>query len=161
MLTQARLKELLEYSPETGKFVWKISRGCRLKGAETGCLNNSGYLHIGVDGTNYLSSRLAFLWMTGSFPDQYVDHIDGVRINNRWSNLRNASRSQNTQNSAIRSDSKSKLKGVNYRGSGRWRARIQLKSGRIHLGDFNCPAAAHFAYVVATDTYFGEFARAA
>ena len=99
MLTQERIKELLDYSKETGKFIWKVQRQCVKQGTIAGSLSKLGYIKIVIDGKSYLAHRLAFLYETGSFPVNFVDHINGVTFDNRWYNLRNATRSENIQNS--------------------------------------------------------------
>lgn len=162
MLTQARLKELLEYDPQTGIFTRKVRTTNTLQvGDKAGSPGGNGYILISVDGVKYIASRLAFLWMTGAFPKEKAEHKDGNPLNNKWVNLRNATQQQNMQNRAISSNNKSRLKGVISHRPGRWHAQIKMNGKSTYLGSFNCPAAAHFAYVVAAETYFGEFARAA
>lgn len=118
-LTQDRLKELLHYDPETGVFTWRASRGGRVSGSVAGSASLSGYTIIRITvgsgkPTDFRAHRLAFLYMTGSFPIGDVDHIDRDRKNNRWSNLRACSRSQNLANSSIRSDNTSGVRGVSF-----------------------------------------------
>jgi hypothetical protein len=98
MLTQERLKELLDYSPETGEFRWQASRGGVRAGDLAGCADRLGYLRITIDGRRHSAARLAFLWMVGAFPVDEVDHRNQVKSDNRWSNLRNATRAQNQAN---------------------------------------------------------------
>lgn len=103
MLTQARLKELLHYDPETGIFTWLDSvKHCRagMKAGTNLKLKNrrTSYTHIKVDDTYYLAHRLAFLYMTGKLPTEMVDHKDENGENNRWSNLRECTRIENSRN---------------------------------------------------------------
>lgn len=94
VLTAARLRELLHYNPSTGKFTRVITERAKRKVGR----DAHGYLSIGVDYQRYLAHRLAFLYMTGKWPDGDVDHIDGDPSNNCWSNLRSVTRSQNNLN---------------------------------------------------------------
>ena len=89
MLAQERLKELLDYNPATGEFRWKRWRGGASKAGDiAGCLDRNGYRLIGVDGVVTSAGRLAWLYMTGSFPTHRLKQLDGVRSNNVWENLR-------------------------------------------------------------------------
>lgn len=150
MITQERLKELLHYDPETGVFTWRIRTSNRVKvGDVAGSAAAYGYLEIGIDGVTAKSHRLAFLYMTGEWPEHDVDHINGIRTDNRWANLRTATRSQNLQNlRAAKSNSKTGLLGVSpYNGT--FRASIKHNGKQITLGRFSCPHAAHAAYLKA------------
>lgn len=92
MLTQAQLRRVLRYDPATGIFRW--ARGCR-KGKAAGTVHDArGFLKVSIAGQRYFLHRLAFLWMTGAMPRSNVEHIDGVRQNNQWQNLREGQRSQ-------------------------------------------------------------------
>ena len=96
-LTAARLRELLEYSPETGEFRWRIYRSHRArKGAFAG--HKTDYARISVDSSEFLAHRLAWLYMTGEWPENLIDHIDGNPFNNSWENLRDVSPSANLEN---------------------------------------------------------------
>ena len=151
-LTQARLRQLLTYNPETGEFIWNMFRGgTAKKGSIAGRIDTKGYVQITVDMVAIGAHRLAFLYMDGVLPESSIeiDHINGDRKNNAWLNLRHATKSQNQQNLArCRSTNKSAaLLGVSFdRESGRWRARITV-DGKLHsIGRFATPAAAHAAY---------------
>jgi hypothetical protein len=88
-----------------------------------------------------------------------IDRRDGDGTNNRWSNLRRATQSQNTANSRRPRHNTSGYKGVSLRRSGRWRAIICNKGRWIYLGTFATPEAAHAVYLAAARKLFGEFAR--
>ena len=98
MLTQHRLKELLRYDESSGIFTWipkkRDYRSQYLAGGKT----TNGYITIGIDNKHYLAHRLAYLYIIGSFPEKQIDHINGVRSDNRWLNLRQATPSQNNCN---------------------------------------------------------------
>jgi hypothetical protein len=117
---------------------------------------------ITVDNKPYRACRLAYFYMTGQWPDGMVDHINMDRSDDRWSNLRPATASQNFGNQTKYRNNKSGLKGVCWhKRDQHWRAQGQLSGKKYVLGSFNCPAAAHLAYVVWADKSFGEYARAA
>lgn len=163
-LTARRLRQLLDYDQETGEFVRKVAVSNNTKAGDiAGSQDPSdGYVRIRVDLVSYKAHRLAWLWMTGEWPVGDLDHRDLNRANYAWSNLREATESQNVANSPKRRDNKSGWKGVHWsKQCGRWRADIGVKGKREYLGLYDCPAAAHFAYLSAAAKAFGEFARAA
>lgn len=151
-LTQEWLKELLHYDPETGAFKWLVDRSSRHKaGSMAGSFNSKGYLQIMIQRRNYLAHRLAWLYMTGSWPEDQVDHRDLNKANNRWSNLRAANDSQNQQNkAATRNVGSSGLLGVTWSKAARkWAAQIKVNGKRIYLGLFVEAEDAHQAYLAA------------
>ena len=152
LLTAARLREMLHYDPETGVFTWLIDRPGGVKGGmQAGRLDSRGYIVIRVGGCRWLAHRLAWFYMTGERPIHEVDHRDTVRNNNRWSNLRPATRRQNGQNlRAPRSDNSTGYLGVSSkRGSSSFVAQIKVNGKTKHLGTFADPAEAHRAYLAA------------
>jgi hypothetical protein len=137
MLTQERLKQVLTYEPSTGVFIWKSRGAINSVGFEAGSISSRGYRYIKIDNKQYLDGRLAFLYMTGSFPaDGFeVDHIDQIKLNCKWDNLRLATRSQNMHNLNIACNNTSGIKGVSwYKTTGRWMAYIYHNKKRIPLG---------------------------
>ena len=81
-----RIKERLQYEPESGKFTWTAAAGKRYAGKEAGGISVAGYRVIRVFRKNYFAHRLAFLMVTGKEPDDVTDHANGVRSDNRWAN---------------------------------------------------------------------------
>lgn len=135
MLTQDRLKELLCYDPETGVFTRKIAT-IKPAGTVSGSLTSNGYIEMRCGGLRTTAHRLAFLYMTGEIPDN-VDHIDHDRTNNKWTNLRSATRSVNLRNCKKRTDNKSGVTGVSWsKACGKWTARIKTENKYEHLGVF-------------------------
>lgn len=156
----ATLRDLLHYDPETGVFTWKVNRkGKAMTGAVAG--NTTGrYRKIQVCGRAYLAHRLAYFYMTGRWPESEIDHKDGDRLNNRWSNLRVATRTQNAQNCRKQTGCSSSYKGV-YLNSARkdWHAQIRIDGKRKHLGYFRTEEDAYAAYCAAAAKHFGEYAK--
>ena len=153
-LTRARLRELLHYDRDTGEFRW-----WRRVGDEVQLGEKAGYLEIRIDGRAYQAHQLAWRYKTGRWCRPLIDHRDGDGTNNRWTNLRQATPSQNTANSRRPRHNTSGYKGVSLRTSGRWRAVVCNKGRLISLGTFATPEAAHAAYAATARKLFGEFAR--
>lgn len=151
-LTAARLRELLHYDPETGVFTWRANRGgAALAGSKAGHPSKKdGYIRINVDCRLCLSHRLAWMYVHGVFPTKHLDHINGIRDDNRIENLREATSAQNNQNPSLRSDNKSGLIGVSWhKPRGKWKAQIQFENANRHLGLFCTKEEAHAAYLEA------------
>lgn len=150
MLTQSRLKELLHYDPNTGTFVWRSARQGVRVGGVAGCINGNGYQLICVDYRLYMSHRLAWLYVYGAWPEHEIDHINGIRDDNRIANLREATRAENAQNRAKQSNNTSGLIGVHWDSTKRkWISQIKIDGATKHLGVFDTPESAHAAYCVA------------
>src|ERR1019366_3934979 len=115
----ARLKEVLRYVPETGLFTWLMKRGSRAAGSVAGTLRSDGYIQIRLDGDAYLGHRLAWFYQTGSWPTPECDHQDLDKTNNRWTNLREATKSQNKANVNRPISNTSGAKGVCWHKKGR------------------------------------------
>ena len=151
-LTQARLKELLHYDPETGVFTW-VAGSCNrwsTPGRIAGTPDGKGYLMVMVDRQRYKAHRLAFLYMTGAMPEAQVDHISGAVADNRWENLRSATQSQNMQNRKAQINNTSGHPGVNWSTSAcKFVARISVNGVRQFLGCFDDAEQAGKAYLTA------------
>lgn len=162
-LTVERLREVVHYNPGTGFFTWLISRRVVRAGARAGSVHKkTQYLRIKIDGVDHLAHRLAWLYMTGQWPPDQIDHRDLVRSHNWWSNLRLANNSQNNANSRLPSCSTSGFKGVTWsRHRKKWQAQITFQGRNQYLGGFDTPEAAHAAYAAAAIKHHGEFARLA
>lgn len=151
MLTQSRLKELLNYDPDTGVFAWLVKPSKRVNvGAIAGCLSIYGYRQIQIGGEQYFAHRLAWLYMTGDWPKHQLDHRNGLRDDNRWDNLREATNAENGQNLAIFSNNTSGFMGVSWdHKRQKWQASLMTNGHHKHLGRFDTPEAASAAYLAA------------
>lgn len=161
-VTQERVLQLLNYDQDTGIFTWKVARGgTRGVGAVAGRVNpGNGYIDICIDYRRYLGHRLAWLYMTGEWPTNDVDHKDRNRRNNAWSNLRAATRSQNLANAGGHKTRKAPYKGIQRNGKA-WQAVICARGVRRCLGTYNSPEEAARAYQQAAIALNGEYAAAA
>ena len=162
MITQAELKEVLEYNPDTGVFIRVKSNkyfNNRVKvGDVAGSKNNQRYISIKIKGKTYKAHRLAYLYMTGNFPKNDIDHINHIRDDNRWVNLRDATDLQNGSNRVKHKNNTSGYKGVCWsKLHKKWRARIKYMYKYIHLGLYNTPEEAAEAYKKKSIEIHGEF----
>ena len=144
-MNQEILKRNLHYDPETGEFYWRRS------GKLAGRLGNRGYVLIKLNCVEYIAQRLAFLYMTGRWPE-YAEHRNGIRNDNRWVNLREATKSGDQANRDYGPN-----RGVEIRGNS-FRARIKVNGDTVQLGSYGTIEEARLAYREAADLYFGEFA---
>jgi len=134
-MNQQLLKEYLEYDPETGVFTWLKDSGARkVKGTLAGVVHN-GYLDIQIKCKKYKAHRLAFLFMEGEFPQDQVDHINHVKNDNRWSNLRHSNYSENAKNHPMQKNNTTGIVGVKWdKRKSLWRADIVVNGINIYLG---------------------------
>lgn len=152
-----RLRQLLHYTPATGVFTWNETRGPAKRGSVAGAHCNKGYLVIGVEGKVYKAHRLAWLYMTGEWPADQVDHRNTIKDDNRWANLRGASNQQNCCNRARAN--RTGVQNVGRTKGGRFVARVQSDGVRIHIGTFDTIAEAAKAATEHRQQAHGAFAR--
>ena len=158
MITQERLKHVLNYDPETGIFTWLgIIKYNVTKGSKAGCAG-SHYHHIGIDRANYYAHRLAWLFVTGRWPKKQIDHINGDGFDNRIKNLRESTHYENMRNRKKSKKTKTGFKGVVFEGN-RFAAQIGYNHSVIYIGSYGTPEEAHKAYCKKADELFGEFAN--
>lgn len=139
-----RLCELLDYCPETGKFTWKIDRKRLAKaGTEAGSTNGNGYRQISVDGKLYLAHRLAWFYCFQEWPTKIIDHVNGIKDDNRLDNLQDIS-----QNTNIRK-ANTKVGASGYRNvrkiCNRYQAAIKVSGKTVHIGMYESAEIAHDA----------------
>lgn len=162
-LSQERLKEILAYNPETGLFHWKVARGRIYVGMQAGSLTPEGYVRITIDRHRFMAHTLAWLDMTGEYISRGIDHRDTLRSNNKWTNLRRATQSQNNMNMKVRSDNALGVKCVQKKKgaiSQPYFATIKVNGKQRQLGYCSTIEEAAESYRAAALKYFGEFARA-
>ena len=142
------MKELFDYDAETGNLVWKVDRCAnKMMGKIAGTFASKGYWRICVDYKPYQSHRLVWLWHHGFMPKRYLDHINGVRNDNRIENLREATNTENQQNrKKANVTNQFGLLGVS-KTRNRWRAEISINNRKIYVGIFATPEEAHVAYL--------------
>jgi len=160
-LTQQGLKEILHYDMETGVFTWRKHRLRSREHSVAGTPFKGGYIRITIHRKPHMAHRLAWLYVTGSWPSCEMDHIDGDESNNAWANLREATRTQNNCNRGSHKNNRLGLKGVYQVHDNRFVARIYIDGRSTSLGSFKTAEEAHAAYCNAAQKHFGEFARAA
>lgn len=139
-LTQELLKSLVSYDPKTGAFVWLKTMGFKIKGERAGTYNKkTGRGQIAINRKRYPTSRLAWFYMTGSWPKNEIDHIDRNPSNDTFGNLRDVTKSQNEMNKLAR--------GYHFCAtSKKWVARYVIRGKVTHVGYFNTEQQAKTAY---------------
>lgn len=166
-LTAEYLRSRLHYDPESGIFTWlpvvgntksaQVFNG-KCAGRRAGSIGPKGYVNIKINKIKCYAHVLAWLYMTGEWPEHEVDHRDRCRSNNAFRNLREATESQSMWNTGIRSDNTSGHKGVYWHGQAeRWGAAIASAGKRVYLGLFDTKEAAAAAYRSASLERHGEF----
>ncbi len=179
LLTADQVRQLLDYAPDTGVLTWKARAASLFKasgrrtaqsycdqwnrryaGQRAGSSDGRGYRQIDILGKNHNEHIVIWLWMTGGLPDADIDHKRIGRAENKWENLRDATRSDNLCNRGAQSNNKSGLKGVSTHKSGGFVAAICKEGKRRYLGYFKTAQAAHERYVKELESCHGEFARA-
>jgi len=155
-----RLKELFSYDPETGLLYWRARGRGRIKKKPAGTLLSTGYVGIVADGKRLLAHRICWAIANSKEPADQIDHINGVRIDNRICNLREAKNSQNGKNMSISKRNTSGVSGVSFdKINQKWRAYIRVDGVHLNLGRWPSIKQAKLARIGAEKKYFGEWAR--
>ncbi|HBC9089292.1 TPA: HNH endonuclease [Citrobacter koseri] len=160
-LTQQALREYLVYEPHSGIFTWIKKTNIRIiVGDHAGSIDRYGYIRIKLFGGAYKAHRLAWFYMTGKWPQKGIDHVNGIKHDNSWVNLREANQMENMRNTGPHKRNTSGYKGVTYhKGADKWSARIRYGGKRHHLGIFSTPEEAAKAYELAAKQNHGEFVK--
>ena len=161
MITQEEIKKLLYYNEETGIFTWKLYRGGKAKiCAIANSKDSKGYIRIQINKERNSAHRLAWLYMYGKFPEFYIDHINGNKIDNRICNLREATTNQNQYNRKAPINNTSGIKGVYFdKSRSKWVAELKANNKKIFIGRFNSIELAEIAINNARKQYHREFAN--
>lgn len=143
-----------------GKLYWNSNcPSCRMRGKRAGTPTDQGYRNIFIGNRPYREHRLVFLYHHGYVP-ACVDHINGIRNDNRIGNLREATQQSNTYNAKLRKDTASGLKGVSWhKARQKWRTYINVDKHTISLGYFEDKELAELVVSEARELYHVEFAR--
>ncbi len=161
-----RVRELFDYDQKTGHVTRRITVNARAKkGTTVGCRNSTdGYLVLNIDHSVHKRlfqlHRIIWLWMTGEWPKCQIDHINRIRDDNRWENLREATNGQNTINQAVRKDNKLGCKGIWYdKKRDQYRVKIQVKGYEYTIGRYDTFEEAKEWRKLAEEEFYGEFAK--
>lgn len=156
--SQELLIQLLDYDPDTGLFTWKVDRGGRAKaGSSAGYRASGGYIQIRINYTAHLAHRLAWIYVNGEPPHYLIDHRNGIRNDNRISNLRQCNNSQNQFNSGNRGKTNTGIKGISFiDGKGVFRVQIRAHGSKL-TKDFSSLEAAEEFSKIARESLHGDF----
>ena len=161
-ITAERLRQILYYDPQTGLFTWIVSKGKMMAGDICNCPNAQGYIQIMIDGVNYRANRLAWLYMTGSWPQRKIDHKNRTRTDNVFSNLREADDSQSSCNRSLGTNNTSGFVGVSFApGNSKkkpWRAYVNVRGKRVWEKYFETVEEATTVRSSVVRKFHGEFA---
>lgn len=159
---------VVDYNPSSGEFHWRWRQGrerttltwnFRFAFKKCSSINSDGYLMIMINGKAYPAHRLAWLIVYGTMPDGFIDHINRVRTDNRISNLRLVTHSENMQNRKIQKNNKSGYRGVSWDAKyGKWRVCGSRNKKQIWLGYFDDLELAELVISEFRGKYHGQFA---
>ena len=154
MLTQERLQHLFTYDAINGLLIRNFKVGKAEAGTSSSAKDRDGYHVVGIDSKLYRTHRVIWMYVHGSFPEGYLDHINRIKIDNRIENLREVSKAQSRENIGVSHNNKSGMKGVwMHKQTKKWCASIGYKKKNIHLGSFTSIEDAYQAYKKAAATY--------
>jgi len=157
-VTQRDVKDTFEYDPDTGVCTWKIYR---LKAApgepiDERYVYKDGYIVISLKNKAHMLHRLIWLWMTGDWPKNQIDHLNGDKLDNRWENLKDVTQHQNLCNKGAYKKESPEPTGVRKEGKNTWSAILTVQGTQMNLGRFDDPEKAHNAYLQAKLLFHGQ-----
>lgn len=154
------LRLLFSYDPESGEIHWIAKGKGKIKKKAAGTITNSGYIGICIGPKRFFAHRIAWALHYGEWPKDQIDHINGIRSDNRICNLREATNSQNGKNLKLSKANTSGFKGVSFeKFTGKWKASIKFDGKTINLGRFAEIKDAVHVRRLAEKKYFGEWNR--
>lgn len=162
------LRTYVRLEATTGKLFWNTRPGvgravnvfnAQFAGKEAGYTHHKGYRVLEINSRQFLIHRVVYTLTNGRWPEDEVDHINGIRDDNRPENLREATKSQNQANRGVQKNNLAGIKGIHRRRSGKWRAQVKFQGRVKYLGDHENIEDAKAAYANAVNQRFGEFAR--
>lgn len=158
MLTLEVAADIWSYDQDTGYFFWKTSPKYDIAVGSRAGWHDGKYWRLRYRQKNYKASRVAWLMMTGGWPKDQVDHINGSKLDDRFINLREATNAENCRNRPLRKDNKLSAKGV-HKTRYAYVAQVSVDGARTGLGSFRTREAAKAAYNTAALKLHGKFAR--
>ena len=159
MITLEELRHIMSYDTDSGIFTWTNPTSNRVKaGSQALCKDAYGYVVIRLKGRLYKAHRLAWFYVYGHMPTEDIDHINGIRDDNRIANLRVATSQENNRNKKIQKNNTTGFIGVSYKPDvGKYRATITVNKTTIHIGYYSTPEEASKAYQIKAAELFGEY----
>lgn len=146
--------ELFRYDPAEGILYWR-------NGRRAGYIAEDGYIRVNIKKKNYMAHNLIWAYMTGKWPVLEVDHSDNCGSNNKWSNLRAATRSQQLLNTRVRRDNALGIKNVHlHKPSGKYQVKMRIQGKDKSFGYYSDLELADLVATEARDKFHGEFAKA-
>jgi hypothetical protein len=163
-LTAEYVRSILDYDAETGTLTWRynsnkpLNWNARYAGERAGSVTNMGYIRLSINNKEYMAHRIIWLHQMGGMLKSEIDHINGIKADNRFCNLRLATRQQNEWNRPGHKNVSSKHKGVFWVARDkRWRAEITHNGRFQYLGQYECEELANLVYSEHADKLFGEY----
>lgn len=154
------LRRLFRYETETGNVYWIAQGKGRIKKKAAGTIVKAGYIGIMIDGKRHYAHRIAWALHYGNHPVDQLDHINGIKTDNRIVNLRQATNLQNGKNVKLNTKNTTGVKGVYLcKDTGKWRASIKVDNKKICLGRYINLEKARLARINAEIKYFGQWRR--
>lgn len=150
-ISPEEIKRLISYDPKSGLLRWRPRQqsdfasmssfkawNTQFAGREAGSISKTGYVVVSLSGQKMLGHRIAWVIHHGRWPDALMDHVNGLRADNRINNLREATPAQNAQNQRRHKSNKSGVCGVTWhKKTKRWQVRIGSANKSLHVGYFS------------------------
>ena len=159
----AEVQKLLRVDEETGNLYWKVNRKARIKAGDVaGHITKQGYIRVTVLSQRIFAHHIVWAIVNGRWAKDQIDHINGVKLDNRPCNLREATAADNSKNICISVRNTSGYKGVSWVPHlSKWKSELTVGGKRIYLGCHECKQRAAQVYEEAATKYFGEYKRGA